>query len=319
MTETTEEQRAPFEPNDEPDGGTAADNGEPASRKDRKRAKAEAKEQRKADKAFEKEEKAHAKAEKKAGKRKGKGKSEDDQPEQSDVPQAPPRDFRRIGHKGADSIVKGNTVESFEAGVEHGAEIIEFDVLRTREGRLVIAHDAHDASMRRPLSLPAALDAFCQPPLDEVEINLDLKLPGREAELAGAIAGHGLSDRTAISTMEVESLVKLRSIDPDLRLGWTIPKTRRDWTRDRWARPALGAGLALLRRRMPKMIVERAPELDIDAVWSYHQLITPEVVEAAGQAEVELIAWTVDEPERVAELAAMGVDGIVSNDPRILT
>ena len=312
MTETTEEQRAPFEPGDEPDDGATADNGEPGSRKERKRAKAEAKEQRKTDKAFEKEEKARAKAEKKGGKEKPE--PEDDHPE----PQAPLRDFRRIGHKGADSIVTGNTVESFEAAVEHGAEIIEFDVLRTREGRLIIAHDAHDASMRRPLSLPAALDAFCEPPLDEVEINLDLKLPGREAELAGAIAGHGLSDRAAISTMEVESLIKLRSIDPELRLGWTIPKTRRDWTKEAWARPALGAGMYVFRRRLPGMITEKAPELDVESVWVYHWLITPEAVEAAEEVGIEIYAWTVDDPARVDELAALGVHGIVSNDPRIL-
>jgi glycerophosphoryl diester phosphodiesterase len=314
MTETTEEQRPPFEPGDEPDGGTAAGNGESASRKDRKRAKAEAKEQRKSDKAFEKEEKARTKAEKKGEK----GKAKDDKP----VPPAPEarlRDFRRIGHKGADAIVKGNTVESFEAALEHGAEIIEFDVLRTREGRLIIAHDAHDASMRRPLSLPAALDAFCEPPLDEVEINLDLKLPGREAELAGAIAGHGLNDRAAISTMEIESLVKLRAIDAELRLGWTIPKTRRDWTKETWARPALGAGMYVFRRRLPGMITEKAPELDVESVWVYHWLITDDAVEAAEEVGVEIYAWTVDDPARVDELAALGVHGIVSNDPRILS
>jgi glycerophosphoryl diester phosphodiesterase len=242
-----------------------------------------------------------------------------EQPAASAEQAPPPRRYRRIGHKGADTIVEGNTIESFEAGDEHGAEMIEFDVLRTREGRLIVAHDHIDASNRQTLSLNEALDAFKHPPLDKVEFDCDLKLPGREAELAGVLSGHGLLDRAMVSTMEVESLVKLRSIDPDLRLGWTIPKTRRDWTRDRWARPALGAGLALLRRRLPKMIVERAPELDIDAIWAYQQLVTPEAVEAAAEADVELIAWTVDEPERVAELAALGVDGIVSNDPRILS
>ncbi len=51
----------------------------------------------------------------------------------------------RIGHKGADAIVAGNTLESFEAAVEVGVDIIEFDVLRDREGRLVVAHDYEDA------------------------------------------------------------------------------------------------------------------------------------------------------------------------------
>ena len=51
----------------------------------------------------------------------------------------------RVGHKGADHVAPGNTFESFEAALEHGVDMIEFDVLRTRDGRLVLAHDYEDA------------------------------------------------------------------------------------------------------------------------------------------------------------------------------
>ena len=47
----------------------------------------------------------------------------------------------RVGHKGADHVAPGNTAASFEAALEHGVDMIEFDVLRTRDGRLVLAHD----------------------------------------------------------------------------------------------------------------------------------------------------------------------------------
>jgi glycerophosphoryl diester phosphodiesterase len=50
----------------------------------------------------------------------------------------------RVGHKGADHVAPGNTVESFRAALEHGVDMIEFDVLRTRDGRLVLAHDYDD-------------------------------------------------------------------------------------------------------------------------------------------------------------------------------
>jgi glycerophosphoryl diester phosphodiesterase len=225
--------------------------------------------------------------------------------------------YRRIGHKGADALVPGNTLESFEAAVEVGVDMIEMDVLRGREGRLVIAHDHQEARTRRPLQLTEALDAFLEPPLDQVEIDCDLKLPGREAELAGTLAGHGLLDRVMVSTMEIESLIKLRTLEPDLRLGWTYPKTSRDWTRDRWAAPAVAAGLLALRRRFPKTVRRRAPELGVDAVWAYQRLITPRLVAAAQDAGVELIAWTADDPARIAQLAEMGVSGICSNDPRL--
>jgi glycerophosphoryl diester phosphodiesterase len=225
--------------------------------------------------------------------------------------------YRRIGHKGADAIVTGNTPDSFDAAVEHGVDMIELDVLRAKEGRLIVAHDFHDAIRRRPMDLAMALDLFLEPPLDEVEIDCDLKLPGREAELAGALAGRGLTERAMVSTMEIESLRKLRQIEPDLRLGWTYPKTKRDWTQYGWASPALAAGLAALRRRFPGILAKQAPELGVDAVWAYHLIVTPKLVEAARQAGIELIAWTVDDAERMRELLAMGVDGICTNDPRL--
>src|SRR5690348_10971363 len=129
--------------------------------------------------------------------------------------------YRRIGHKGADAIVTGNTAESFDAAVEHGVDMIELDVLRATEGRLIVAHDPDDALSRRPLELTEALDLFTEKPLDQVEIDCDLKLPGREAELAGALEGRGLLERTMVSTQEIESLLKLRQLEPELRLGWT--------------------------------------------------------------------------------------------------
>ena len=226
-------------------------------------------------------------------------------------------DYRRIGHKGADAISPGNTIDSFIAATEHDVDMVELDVLRDREGRLVIAHDYQDALSRRPLALVDALDAFLDPPLDEVEIDCDLKLPGREAELAGALAGHGLLERSMVSTMEVDSLMKLRKLEPDLRLGWTYPKTRRDWTQYRWMAPALMAGIAAIRRRFPTELEARAGQLGVDALWAYHQIITPRLVEAAENAGVELIAWTVDDAKRIRELLDMGVDGVCTNDPRL--
>jgi glycerophosphoryl diester phosphodiesterase len=226
-------------------------------------------------------------------------------------------EYRRVGHKGADAIVTGNTAESFDAAVDLGVDMIELDVLRAKEGRLIVAHDHHDALVRKPMDLTEALDLFLEPPLEEVEIDCDLKLAGREAELAGALSGRGLVERAMVSTMEVESLIKLRTLEPELRLGWTYPKTRRDWTQYGWAGPALRAGLSAMRRRFPGILEKKVPRLGVNAVWAYHQVITPRLVESARKVGVELIAWTVDDLERMRRLADLGVDGICSNDPRL--
>ena len=64
--------------------------------------------------------------------------------------------MKRVGHKGADLIVPGNTRESFDAALATGVDMIEFDVLPDRgSGRLVLAHDFEDARSRVPLGLGA--------------------------------------------------------------------------------------------------------------------------------------------------------------------
>jgi glycerophosphoryl diester phosphodiesterase len=245
--------------------------------------------------------------------------------------------LRRIGHKGADSIAPGNTLESFAAAVEAGVDMIEFDVLRPRAdfadggnwrraaagpvadpgGPLLVAHDWGDAARRDPLTLAEALDAFTRPPLDAVEIDCDLKVAGREDELVQALADRGLLERAMVSTMEIQSVVELRRLNPALRVGWTIPRVTRAWDRKRWARPALIGAMAVARRRLPRTLRRRLPELGVAAVWIYHPLATSRLAATCRDAGVEMIAWTVDDAARMHDLVELRVDGICTNDPRL--
>src|SRR5688572_25869109 len=113
----------------------------------------------------------------------------------------------RVGHKGADGIVPGNSVESFRAAVDIGVDAIEFDVLRPPEdfadgsdwrtasagpaegsGPILVAHDWGAARRAgQALTLDEALDAFTQPPLHQVKIDLDIKICGREDEIVAAV------------------------------------------------------------------------------------------------------------------------------------
>jgi glycerophosphoryl diester phosphodiesterase len=249
----------------------------------------------------------------------------------------PERRVKRIGHKGADSIRQGNTLESFEAAVAAGAEMIELDVLRPRsEFRgggdwrrapagpvppgappLLVAHDWRDAARRRPQTLDRVLDAFTRPPLDRIAIDCDLKIAGREDEVVAALRARDLTERASISTMEVSSLIVLRELEPKIPLGWTIPRVTRDWDSIPWARPLVGAALVSLRRRLPGVVRRRAPELGVVAIWAYHLLITPRFVRACADVGLELVAWTVDDLARMRALADLGVNGICTNDPRL--
>jgi len=236
--------------------------------------------------------------------------------------------FRRVGHKGAADLAEGNTIASFERAAEVGVDMIEFDVLRLRDGApglpaerrspLVIAHDWVDAGSRPQLTLDEALEAFTRAPLDAVEIDCDLKLAGREDELVAALRRHGLVERAMVSTMYVESLAAIRALEPALRLGWTYPLVTRPWDRRPAAKPFVAGALELMRRRFPAVARRRAPAIGADAIWVFHLIATPKLVAATRELGIDLIAWTVDDAERVAALREIGVDGIVSNDPRLL-
>jgi glycerophosphoryl diester phosphodiesterase len=230
-----------------------------------------------------------------------------------------------VGHKGADTIVPGNTVESFHAAVEAGVDTVEMDVLWLPDSHLpleqraplVIAHDWEDAERRTPLALTEALDAFLDPPLDQVEIDLDVKLPGREKELVEALRERGLIERSMVSTMEMHTLRRVLELEPALRRGWTYPKVTKDWTSKPWAMLPMRAALIAMRHRLPGLAAEKLPQFGVAAMWVYHPLVTPRLARICDLAGVELIAWTVDDAARMQKLVDAGVHGLVSNDPRL--
>jgi glycerophosphoryl diester phosphodiesterase len=204
-------------------------------------------------------------------------------------------------------------------------DTIEMDVLWLQDAHLpleqrhplVIAHDWEDAARRTPLKLTEALDAFLQPPLDRVEIDLDIKLPGREEEVVEALRERGLAERAMISTMEMHTLRRILELAPELRRGWTYPKVTRDWASRRWAALPMRAAVVGMRTRLPGLAAQKLPQFDVAAMWVYHPLITPRLARICDLAAVELIAWTVDDQWRMQKLVKAGVHGICSNDPRL--
>jgi glycerophosphoryl diester phosphodiesterase len=182
---------------------------------------------------------------------------------------------------------------------------------------LVIAHDWEDAERRTPLKLTEALDVFLEPPLDKIEIDLDIKLPGREEEVVEALQERGLVERAMISTMEMHTLRRILELQPALRRGWTYPKVTKDWPSKRWAKGPMIAAMVAMRHRLPGLAAQKLPQFGVEAMWVYHPLITPRLARICDLAQTELIAWTVDELSQMEKLVAAGVDGICSNDPRL--
>ena len=229
--------------------------------------------------------------------------------------------LRRVGHKGADHIAPGNTAASFDAALEHGVDMIEFDVLPEdiddRAGsRLLLAHD-YDHDLSAAVTLDEGLAHLASSPFTSVELDVDLKLPGYEARVVEALRAHGLVERALISSTFMRSLVAVRALEPQLRLGWSVPRARRDYTASRlWMLPAY-AMVARIRRRLPAIAARHVEAGRCDAIMVHWRLISPALVRAVADAGGELYVWTVDDAARIRALEAMGVTGVITNDPRL--
>ena len=229
---------------------------------------------------------------------------------------------RRVGHKGAHHIEPGNTLASFDAALAHDVDMIELDVLSEHvdgSGRLLVAHDYHDLRSRTPLSFEEALDHLAGEAFAGLELDVDVKIPGYELRVVQALRQRSLIERTLVSGMFTDSLDQIRSAEPALRLGWSVPRVRRDYTTDMLtAIPAL-AILTGYRAMLPRRVREALRSGRFDAIMAHWRVVTPSLVRAVADGGGELYVWTVDDARMIARLTALGVDGIITNDPRLFS
>jgi glycerophosphoryl diester phosphodiesterase len=229
------------------------------------------------------------------------------------------RGVRRVGHKGADLIEPGNTLASFDAALTHGVDMIELDVLpaRGRAGDLILAHDYEDAAERNPLSLEDGLSHLASEPFGAIDFIVDLKLPGYELAVVEALTRVGLEERSMISTAYRQSLVRLRDAATGIRVAWSVPRAKRDYTRSvLMAGPALVA-LRVMRRALPGRAAAALCQGLCHALSVHWRLVSQPLVSAVREAGGELYVWTVDHAPRIRELEQLGVTGVITNDPRL--
>jgi glycerophosphoryl diester phosphodiesterase len=210
-----------------------------------------------------------------------------------------------IAHRGASAAEPENTVAAFRRAVAMGADGVELDVRRTADDRLVVHHDPDlpDGRLIRatrladlPSSVPEldhALDA-CAGTLVNIEIK---NAPGepdfdptdwvahRLAAMHGRRRGAWL-----VSSFRAETVARVRHLSPRIRTAW-------------------------LTLELDAEIVARA--VGHDAVHPWVHSLTREGLRSAHAAGLRVNTWTCDEPDRIAELIAWGVDGICTNVPDV--
>jgi glycerophosphoryl diester phosphodiesterase len=220
----------------------------------------------------------------------------------------------RIGHRGAAALAPANTLESLRAAVEHRVDLVEFDVLDLPDGSLVVAHSEAERSADSP-TLDDVLRFFAED-ARETGLHVDLKPRGHERALVAALRRHGLVERSFVSSFDADALRELARLEPELRLGFTYPWDRRGVSVRRALAPLVAGTLVALRRALPRRIdglLERAHASVAVLHWA---VVSRATVERCHARDAPVIAWTINDPTLVARLETLGVDGVVTDDPR---
>jgi glycerophosphoryl diester phosphodiesterase len=243
----------------------------------------------------------------------------------------------RIGHRGAAHLAPENTLRSLRAAVEHGVDLVEFDVLDLLGGPLVLAHSdrlvevSHGAETghvrHRTLGelrelapeLPTFEEAlaFFADEAPHVGLHVDLKLRSRLDELAAALRRFGVAARTVVTSGHAPTLVAVARHAPEVTIGLTYPEDRFGVAHRRALQPAVRLGLRSWRATVPAMLPRLLRRSAAAALMLQHELVTPRSVAVAHGLGVPVLTWTVDTAAALERVLAAEVDGVITNDPRI--
>ncbi len=215
-----------------------------------------------------------------------------------------------VAHRGASEAAVGNTIEAFHKARELGADWVEFDVRRTADGVAVVHHDVHLADGRRvnrvnadalPSDVPSLVEALdaCEGMGVVVEIK---NLPGDPdfddqnmvaLAVAGVVSAYCNPKKVFVSSFDVGTISAVKQAEPSIPI-------------------ALVCGIT-----DPASAVARATAYDMAGIHVYDSVVDPNLVRRSHEVGLEVFVWTVNDAARMAELASMGVDGILTDVPDV--
>ena len=213
-----------------------------------------------------------------------------------------------IAHRGASAVHPENTLEAFTGARAMGADAVELDARRTADGRVVVHHDAQLPDGRLIVELAAAdlpahipslaeaLDA-CEGMVVNIEIknwpdDPDFDPTERVAEqVVELVLATGRRDTVLVSSFHLATVDRVRDLDD-------------------------GLATAFLHIRIDgPTALAKAVEHGHGALHPWDPHVSADLITRAHDLGVRVNTWTVDDPDRMLELAAWGIDGIVTNVP----
>ncbi len=203
-----------------------------------------------------------------------------------------------LGHRGARRCAPENTLAAFDLALAHGCDGFEFDVRLTADRRCVICHDPRLAGRSVEKSqlaqlppgtpcLPDVLQRFAP----RAFLDIELKVPGLETEVAALLRQYPPQCGCFVSSFLPEAIELLYATGKSLPLGLICDSPRQ---------------FALWK------------DLPIQALFLERKLATRARIDALHAANKKVFIWTVNAERDMRKFASFDVDGIISDDTKLL-
>ena len=237
----------------------------------------------------------------------------------------------RIAHRGGGSLAAENSVAGIERSLEYGVDMIEVDVRRTSDGVLALSHEPTAgadaiaiqretfASLRAAEPHLATLDEAFDAVGGRVILNLDLKVADLAEDVLDAVRRHDAADRCIVSCLDGGCLTRVAALAPTIPRFISYPPDYGGASSKPWLKPFVTAAVWGMRLTMLRRLRRMLRPLPGTNATIYAPLITRELIDAAHAMGISLYTWTVDDLAEMRRLAALGVDGITSNRPDLLS
>lgn len=220
-----------------------------------------------------------------------------------------------IAHRGASAQAPENSLAAFRTAAELGAEWVELDTHLSADGDVVISHDAHypDGALVNALPASARPTGVCL--LDEALDTCDAAGLGVNVEIK-AVPGDADAHTAEALTDAVLAILHERYAGDAERRRQLLVTSFSPATIDRVAaRSDVPTGWLTIDNKDPDAIAKRVSGGGHVAVNPWDPLVTRQFVDAAHDAGLAIYPWTVNDPDRISELVAWGVDGIITDVP----
>jgi glycerophosphoryl diester phosphodiesterase len=229
---------------------------------------------------------------------------------------------RLIAHRGAGLVAPENTLTAMRVGHAHGYRMVEFDVKLAADN---VSFLLHDATLERTTSGRGRADALPWRELSRLDAGgwHSAKYAGEPLATLVSIArwarAHGVACNIEIKPMPGRERETGAAVAMDAATFWRdaeVPPLLSSFSEEaldaaRAAVPALPR--ALLVDTLPADWRERLARLECVALDADHESLTVDIVRKVHTAGYRVLCYTPNAPERIAELAGWGVDGIITN------